>query len=566
MPPRRLLHLPYSPTYSMEFLATILTQLDGGLHSLFSQPIFHNSIFATFSIIAIGLILGRITLYGISLGSAAVIFVALVYGHYGVEINGAVTLIGLVLFVYCVGIGAGSRFFSTLKETGIQLTIISCVVVLTGGIATAVTAWFFGISPSVASGVFAGALTSTPGLAAAQEHFGSVNQGAVSAGYAIAYPFGVIGTVLFVQAWPLLLRKNLQKIGEQLDSEETKATKILPVLVRMTNPKFVGYSIDKLKSLSHLHCRITRIMRNGVLSPIHPDDTLALNDQLWVIGRENDLETMLEILGEKVDAPVIINSDVERRTVIITHRQFANKTLSELKLLRTYGISISRILRYEYEIIPNDNTELNVGDQLVIVGNPENIARFTKAVGHRPSVMGATDLLSLTIGIAAGILLGMIPFGGFKLGLAGGPLLAALLLGHFGRVGAIAGYVPRPTRLLLRELGLCLFLAGAGIKGGASFVETLQQQGAWIFVVGVIATLLPILVGYFAATFLYRFNILSALGGVCGAMTSTPALGAISSKTDSQVPVLSYASAYPAALLLMVVGVNLLLSIMQWLG
>ena len=218
--------------------------------------------------------------------------------------------------------------------------------------------------------------------------------------------------------------------------------------------------------------------------------------------------------------------------------------------------------RYEYELIPDDSTEVLLGDQFVVVGNSENLTAFAEVVGHRASSIGMTDLLSLSLGMALGVFVGSISFGGFKLGLAGGPLLVSLLLGHFGRVGVIAGYVPRPTRQLLGELGLCFFLAGAGVKGGASFVETLQAQGGGIFLVGIIATITPIIVGYVVATMIFKFNILSALGGVCGAMTSTPALGAISSKTDAQAPILSYASAYPAALLMIVVVVNMLLQIM----
>lgn len=535
--------------------------------NLFASPLMHNSIFVLFSVVAVGLIVGRISVFGLSLGSAAVMFVALLYGHYGVTLDKAITTFGLVLFVYCVGIGAGSRFFSTLKASGVKLAMVSCVVVLVGGAITAMVAAAFGISPSVATGVFAGALTSTPGLAAAQEHFAAgVDQGLVSAGYAIAYPFGVVGVVLFVQLWPKLMRQNLQKIGEEIDAKASGGYKIVPMLIRMTNPKFVGQQIDGLRILSHLHCCITRRMQDGVLVPIKHDDVFEMNQGLWIIGREDDLEIALDVLGEVEDLPVVINADMERRNLAVTNRAFAKKKLSELKLLRTYGISLARIKRYEYEIIPNDETELSVGDVLVAVGSKENLETFAKKIGHRPTTIDATDLLSLAVGIAVGVMIGTLDFGGFKLGMAGGPLLIALLLGHYGRVGVIAGYVPRPTRVLLRELGLCLFLAGAGIKGGAKFAETLNDQGAGIFVVGVAATLIPIIIGYFTARVLCRFDMLSSLGSVCGAMTSTPGLGAVSSKTDSQAPILSYASAYPAALLLMVVGVNILLAIMNWLS
>ncbi|QQL44131.1 aspartate:alanine exchanger family transporter [Sulfuriroseicoccus oceanibius] len=540
----------------MDIFASFMTRL-------FDLPLMHHPVFVVFSVIAIGLIVGRFSVYGVSLGSAAVMFVALVYGHYGVTLNQSLTSFGLVLFVYCVGIGAGSRFFGALKERGVQFAVIALAVVAVGGVATALVAGAFGVSPSVAAGVFAGALTSTPGLAAAQEHFSSgVDQGLVSAGYAIAYPFGVIGVVLFVQLWPRLRKADLAEIGRKLDEEQEQAHKILPVLVKMTNPKFVGRRIDELSILDRLRCRVIRTMKNGVLVPIEHGHVLELDQLLWVIGRDDEIDSLLDVLGERASVPVVINTFTEQQTFVLTERSLANRRIGDLRLLRDHGVSIARILRYEYELVPTDSTELNVGDQLVVVGSPENLQKFAKVVGHRASVVDATDLVSLAVGVAIGVVVGMIPLGSFKLGLAGGPLLVALVLGHFGRVGAIAGYVPRPTRVLLRELGLCLFLAGAGIKGGASVVETLQSQGAGIFIVGLVATVMPIVIGHLVATKIFKFDLLTALGTVCGAMTSTPGLGAVSGKTDSQAPVVSYAAAYPAALLLMVVGVGLLLEIM----
>lgn len=535
--------------------------------SIFGSGLMQNPIFALFSVVFIGLAVGRITIWGLSLGSAAVMFVAMLYGHYGVALDDSITVFGLVLFVYCVGIGAGSRFFIMLRDSGIQLALISCLVILVGGVATAVVATWFKIDASVAAGVFAGALTSTPGLAAAQEHFSAaVDEGMVSAGYAIAYPFGVVGVVVFVQLLPKLMGWDLNKIGEEVDAASDTGDKIDHALVRVTNEKIEGRQIAGLKELSKLRCRITRKMQDGILVPIEHGHVLARGQVLWLVAREHDLQAAMEVLGERENAPVHINADMERRSVVVTNRKMSQKSLAELKTLRRFGVSIARIRRYEYELVPDANTRINVGDVLVAVGSPENLEVFAREVGHRPSTMGATDLLSLALGMALGVVVGSIEIGGFKLGMAGGPLLVSLLLGHFGKVGMIAGFVPRPTRLLLRELGLCLFLAGAGVKGGAGFMETLHDQGLGIFVVGLVATMAPMIVGYYAARKWFNFDVLRSLGSICGGMTSTPGLGVISAKTESQAPVLAYASAYPAALLLMVLGVNLLLAIMGWMG
>lgn len=356
-----------------------------------------------FAVIASGLMLGGIGIRGIRLGSSGVLFTALIAGHLGFNVPAGIGPLGLVLFVYCIGIGAGDRFFSALAREGSALARLAILLVVIGAAVTWIGARLLGLPAGLAAGLFAGALTSTPALAAATEGMGPAAE-AVSIGYGIAYPFGVVGVVLFVQ---LLLKSRLEP--------ETAA-------------------------------------------------------------------------GETKDEPD----------------------------------------------------------------------------GSAPAGRPVTSLLSLSVGLTLGILLGRLPIplpGGatLRLGLAGGPLLVALVLGHFRRIGPIAGHIPRPARMLLQELGLLFFLADAGVRGGGPLVDTLREHGAGLFVLGACVTLLPLLIAWPVATRLLHLSPLQALGGICGGMTSTPALGAITSKTEVRTPTISYAAAYPVALIFMIFASKLLL-------
>jgi len=253
--------------------------------------------------------------------------------------------------------------------------------------------------------------------------------------------------------------------------------------------------------------------------------------------------------------------------LLVTERKLTGKTLRDIAPLKNYGIVITRITRLGLTFVPNASTVIEQNDQLTSVGRTDDLKAFAKAVGHRSNAIDATDLLSLSSGLTLGIIVGLIPIGlpgstPITLGLAGGPLLVALLLGHFGRVGRIVGHIPRPTRLLLQELGLVFFLANAGIRGGGSLAVTVQEYGPTLFALGIAVTIVPLIVAWPLARKLFNVDALQALGGICGGMTSTPALGAITAKTDSQVPVVSYVSAYPVALIVMILIAKVLIGVL----
>ena len=527
------------------------------------QEILQNPTFVLFAILFFGLCLGNLSVKGIALGTSGVLFVAMVAGHYKLSVPAGVSELGTALFVYCVGLGVGNRFFASLRSRGRNLVLLAVIIVLCGWVSAWGCCKLLGIDMSVAAGLFAGACTSTPALAAALEaaHEAGINESVINIGYGVAYPFGVIGIVLFVQLLPRLLKQDL---GGQ-SGVATAEGAIVARLVKVVNSGVAGLRPEEVQERFRLRSRITRIMRGGELQPLKENDTLTCDDEILMVGSSDALGHDAGVLGymESPGQRLRLLRD-EMAEVILLDEKMSNKTLEQLDTLHNFGITVSRISRLGNEFVPTLGTELMRNDVLRVVGSPDAIAAFKKACGHRSTSMNAADMLSLTGGLLLGILLGKINISlgsgdGFSLGMAGGPLVVALIMGHFGKVGPITGYMPRPTRMLVMDLGLMLFLAGAGVKGGEKLVETLMQNGITMFLVGAVITLLPLFVGYFFARKVLKMELAETLGCCCGSQTSTPALGAITAKTDSQDPVIAYSTAYPVALILMTILSQLLI-------
>ncbi len=523
----------------------------------------HDPIFVLFMVIALGMALGSIKIFGLSLGTSGVLFVALVAGHHQLHIPAGVSTIGLALFVYCVGLGAGGRFFASLARQGSKLALLSTVIIVVAATVTCICAWLFKVPAGISAGIFAGACTSTPALAAAAETIKSSGGGGVSVGYGIAYPFGVAGVVLFVQLIPRLLKFDLNVEAKKFSSASTEP-KIVSQLVRVNNKNLYGETIFDNQILEGFSCPVTRVVKDERLCPLSPEDAFRENMEVLIVGNSDKVAREAALLGEAIDNPYVLDIHKERRKVIVTSKKIAGQSIRSLRTLKKYGIIISRITRLGFTFVPTADTTIERNDVLTVVGPHDKLAQFRETVGHRSQALDQTDLLSLGFGLSAGILLGSIQLGlgnggSVSLGIAGGPLIMALILGHLGKLGPVVGYIPRPTRILLQDLGLVFFLAGAGITGGADLVHTLKDFGFTVFLMGVLITAIPTIAGYFVAMKWFKMNILECLGGICGGMTSTPALGAIASKTDSQAPVVSYATAYPVALILMTIFAKIII-------
>lgn len=524
------------------------------------EIIFGNPLIALFMIVGTGLLLGSVTIRGINLGSSGVLFTALLAGHLGLEIPGGVGSFGLALFVYCVGIGAGPRFFPALAREGGGLAKLSLLIVGVGALSAWALGKAFGLPADLTAGLFAGALTSTPALAAASES-GKAASDAVAIGYGIAYPFGVIGVVLFVQLVPRLLKPKAETIED--DESESSSDSVENALVEITNQNLVGEKISEA-NLSGFSCLISRVMKGERLVPLSSEDRFEEGQKLLMVGKPKSIPLAISYLGKRCKQSVIMDTEHERQRLVVTDKRLSGKSLQELGTLANYGVVVTRISRLGHTFVPSSDTKIETYDVLTSVGQSDGLERFGKAIGHRPQAFDQTDMISLALGLSAGIFCGMIPIGlpgsePMTLGLAGGPLFVSLVLGYFGRVGRLVGHIPRPTRSLLQELGLVLFLANAGLKGGASLADTVAQYGAVVFMTGALITTIPLLVSYVYARKGLKLNQPQALGGICGGMTSTPALGALTASSSSQQPIISYATAYPVALIMMTVLAKVLI-------
>ena len=532
----------------------------------FFDALFGYPLVALFAIIALGLGIGKITYKGLSLGASGVLFVALMFGHMGYSIPKGIGSVGLVLFVFCIGITAGPSFFAAFAKKGADLAKLSIIAVTIGTLITYMLAKLTNIPTGLASGLLAGALTSTPGLASAMEAMKG-DAGMVSIGYGIAYPFGVVGVVLFIQLMPKFLGVDLNKEAEKIDNNKSKS-ETLRVLVQVSNSLVVGKLIsDVMPFMNKMKSCISRVMIDDKLAPITKDYKFIKDDIVLIVGDSDQIEFAIEHIGEMCDKKIIIDSDNERMQIAVTSKELCNLTLSELQPLQNYNVTISRVTRHDLTFLADDDTLLEYGDLLTVVGTPDDLHKFAKFAGNKHKILHSTDIISLAVGITLGVILGKIPIQlpglkAFSLGMAGGPLFVALVMGYFKKIGNLTTRIPMASKVLLMDIGLLFFLANAGIKAGGQIMPVLEKHGISLFFTGAAITLIPMIVTFFIAIKLFKMNILESLGGICGGMTSTPALGAISAKVDSEIPVTSYATAYPVALILMTIAVQILVSIL----
>jgi len=524
---------------------------------------FLNSLFAErmlvlFAILAIGSWIGQFSFKGISLGAAGVLFTALVFGHFGLTVPKEVMDLGLLLFVYAVGLQAGPSFFRTFRRHGIQFVVIALATVATGMLVTIILARTLHLSYGLASGLYTGALTCTPALAAATdavERIALGTSGDVSVGYGIAYPLSMIGMVLLIQFLPRLLRRDVR--GEEvkwLEEKQAAEPALEAKQFLISNPNIDGMRVSDVNPHRMSKANISRVKHGERVFAATPDIILHQGDVVMVVGAERELDKMRLLLGEETHERMDVNTNVLSLDVDVTEESLTGKKLSQMRAWESYTVVITRIRRQGLEIAPTGNVTLEMGDSIRVVGERAAVENFVKLVHGAPRKADETNMVPFLIGLFLGILLGVIPVNlpngvQVKLGAAGGAFLVSLLVGHFGRIGPFRLYVPAAAKNLSRELGLILFLAGAGVNAGSQFVQILQQQGISLLVAGVMITFLSVLAGLLVMHLVYHMNILSMMGLLCASMTNPPALGATNTQTETDLPTLSYASVYPVALI-----------------
>jgi putative transport protein len=527
-----------------------------------------------FAILAIGTSIGQLSFRGVSLGAAGVLFTAMVFGHFGLSVPKPVMELGLLLFVYAVGLQAGPRFFRTFRRHGIQFVVIALVTVGVGALATIAVQQWLGLSYDLAAGLYTGALTCTPALAAAIDavgRFTSGNTGSVTVGYGIAYPLSMIGVVLLIQFLPRILNRDLQKEETRWGAEkESESPGLQSRQFLITNPNCDGKTVSEVNPRRMTLANISRIKHGERVFAASPGRTLYLGDVVMVVGTPEELEKMQFLLGEETHERMDVNADVLSVDVEVTAESLTGKRLAEMRVWERYTVVITRIRRQGLEITPTGNVTLEMGDNIRVVGDKEAVETFVALVHGSPRRAEETNMLPFLAGLLLGIVVGLIPITlasgvQVKLGTAGGAFLVSLLVGHFGGLGPLRLYVPAAAKNLSRELGLMLFLAGAGVSAGANFVQILTQQGISLLVGGAVITICSVLAGLLVMHLGYRMNLLASMGALSACMTNPPGLGAANSQSESDLPTLSYASAYPVALIFKILLAQLLVNVLYGL-
>jgi putative transport protein len=524
------------------------------------MELLENSYFALFVIVALGFILGRIKIFGLSFDVSAVIFVALVFGHFGVVIPKDFQNLGLVLFIFTIGIQAGPGFFESFKKEGRQLALFATLLIVMAGIITLLIVSFSGIDKNIAIGLLTGALTSTPGLAAAIDYTGSP---LASIGYGVGYPFGVIGVILFIRFLPKILRVSVKRSEEEYHQ---KMKDEFPVILWkhfvVENDKVVGKSLGELQFRRITKAVVSRVLHNGIAVTSSPGTKLFKGDLIRAVGTEEALKSVEILIGRATEDEIPLDPGYDVRRVLVTNKEVVNKTLGQLNLLNTYNATITRIRRAGIDISPTPNSKIQFGDKLLIASSKANMEMVANIFGNDQKRLSDTDILPVALGIILGVIFGKInvalgPFS-FSLGLTGGVLMVALVLSRIGKTGPVLWTMTGAANQLLRQLGLILFLAAVGTDAGADIVQTFEQYGIRLFLFGGIITLVPMIFAGFAGKWLFKMNILSLLGAISGSMTSTPGLAAADSMTDTNAHSIAYATVYPVAMVLLIVMVQLI--------
>jgi putative transport protein len=525
------------------------------------MDVLNTGYFALFVIICLGFIIGNIKFKGISLDISAIIFVALLFGHLGVELPDILGKIGLILFIYTIGIQAGPGFFDSFREQGRNLIILSVVVIFSASVVTILSMYFFNIDMPIAIGLLAGSLTSTPGLAAAIE---TTQSPLSSIGYGIAYPFGVIGVILFVRLYPRIFKVNISKEEEEFEAKaKGKYNEIIPQNFVVENDNVFGKTIGELRVRAITQAVISRVMKDGEAATPTSGTVLNKGDMIKAVGTKEALRRVRLLIGHPTDVEIPLGKNYLVQSVLVTNKDVVNKHIGEFNLRGNYNATITRIRRSGIDLTPTPNLRLHFGDKIMVACSIDNMKQVMSVFGNNDKKLSDTDFFPVAAGIVLGIFLGKISISfsdsfTFNLGLTGGILIVSMILSRIGKTGNVMWTMSGAANQLLRQLGLMFFLASVGTKAGATLVETYTDYGSKLFLAGVLITLLPMIFAVVVGRSLLKINVLSMLGALTGAMTSTPGLAAVDPMTDTNAPSIAYATVYPIAMVLLMICIQLI--------
>ena len=551
------------------------------LQSLFTDvnSIAHIVLLYSF-VIAVGVLLGKIKFFGVSLGVTFVLFTGIVCGHFGFTGNTQILTFlqdfGLILFVFCIGLQVGPSFFTSFKKGGVSMNVVAMGVVALN-IAVALSLYYLldgRVELPMMVGILCGAVTNTPGLGAANEALTQLNYEGpqIAMGYACAYPLGVLGIIGAIIAIRLLCRIDLKKEEEELAKQDSADPHLIPhrMHLEVHNEALNGKTLFQVKSFMGRDFIISRILQNGHVSIPNRDTVFHVGDQMYVVCAEDDAEAIIAFIGpqvevdwEKQDTPMV------SRRILVTQTKMNGKRLGELHFSSIHGVNVTRVNRSGMDIFASPNLTLQVGDRVMVVGPQDAVDRVANLMGNSLKRLDHPNIVTIFVGIFLGILFGSLPiaFPGIptpvKLGLAGGPLIVSILIGRFGYKLKLVTYTTMSANLMLREMGIALFLASVGVKAGANFVQTVVEGDGLLYVgCGFLITVIPLLIMGMIARMRYKMNYFMLMGLMAGSTTDPPALAYANQVTGSNAPAVGYSTVYPVTMFLRILTAQLLILIL----
>lgn len=555
----------------------VLRNLFEGYPNLWGGGVAHSVLILSL-VIAFGIMLGKIKVWGVSLGVTWILFVGIAFGHFNLNLDEHLLHFlkefGLILFVYSIGLQVGPGFFSAFKKGGFTLNMLAAMVVFLGVAITVIIHFVTGTPITTMVGILSGAVTNTPGLGAAQQansDLRGIDAPEIAMGYAVSYPLGVVGIILSLIALKYILRVNTPREEEEAQKGlgHLQELTVRPTSIEVRNEAIDGLIIKELGALVNRKFVISRIRHRegGVTELVNSETVLNVGDVILVIANPIDMEAITIFFGKETQMEWSdLNKELISRRILITKPELNGKTLSQLKIRNNFGANITRINRSGVDLVASPNLHLQMGDRVTVVGTELSVSHAEKVLGNSLKRLNHPNLIPIFIGIALGCILGSIPFAfpgipqPVKLGLAGGPLIVSILISCFGPKLKLITYTTMSANLMLREIGIALFLACVGLGAGEGFVDTVIYGGGYIWVgYGVIITVLPLLIVGMIGRWYCKLNYFTLMGVIAGSTTDPPALAYSNDQTSCDAPAVGYATVYPLTMFLRVLTAQLLI-------
>ena len=545
------------------------------LIDLFTKPSVAQQVLAIALTAAIGLMVGKIKVKGISLGGAGALFVGILLGHLGLRVEGNVLHFiqefGLILFVYTIGMQVGPGFMDSIRRHGLVLNVLSTGIVLLGVITTLCLYFFTDMHNNVPVliGMLCGAVTNTPSLGAANSAFAAagVDTSLTGIGYAVAYPFGVIGIILVMILMRVIFRQNPAKAAESYAQDiAANAKEIESCSLTVDNPNLFGVMLKDIPDLISSGVVVTRLLRAEKIFTPNGKTVIEKGDKLHIVGMPEAVASMEKIIGKRLETPITqetSNTDkpIVVKTILVTNKKILGRTIGSLALAERYGVNVSRVVRSGFKFTGRLDLRIKFADKLRVVGTAEGIEAAEKELGNSLTALDHPEILPAFLGIFLGVIVGSIPLAlpgmptPLKLGLAGGPLIVAILLSRKRKIGPLNFFMANSANLMLREFGLTLFLSCVGLNAGIKFFDVLLNgDGLYYMGLAAIITFVPLAIMATVGHLVFKVNFLSLCGVLAGATTDPPALAFANSQADSEAVNIGYASVYPLTMLLRILS------------